>query len=179
MASRYDPGAVESEWQRRWESEGAFAAQDAGEAWQIMADHFARFGRNYYSRHDYEALPTDVANAMLGDLRDRLGALKGTSSQGLVVESAEEFSYTDPVDGSVSANQGFRILFEGGSRVVLRLSGTGTEGATLRVYLERYTPGPEGLGEDPQQALAPIIAATEDLVGIRARTGRNAPDVIT
>jgi len=154
------------------------AARGQGVA-EIMADHFARFGRNYYSRHDYEALPNDVANAMLGDLRDRLGSLKGKASQGLVVESADEFSYTDPVDGSVSARQGFRILFEGGSRVVLRLSGTGTEGATLRVYLERYTPGPEGLGEDPQAALAPIIAATEDLVGIRARTGRAAPDVIT
>ncbi|MDD8024660.1 MAG: alpha-D-glucose phosphate-specific phosphoglucomutase [Paracoccaceae bacterium] len=146
---------------------------------EIMADHFVRFGRNYYSRHDYEALPTEQANAMLGDLRARLDTLKGTSYQGLTVESSDEFSYTDPVDGSVSAQQGFRILFEGGSRVVLRLSGTGTEGATLRVYLERYVPGPDGLGEDPQTALAPIIAATEEIVGISARTGRQGPDVIT
>jgi len=154
------------------------AARGMGVA-EIMADHWARFGRNYYSRHDYEALPTDLANAMLGDLRDRLDSLKGTQVQGLVVQSADEFCYTDPVDASVSAHQGFRILFEGGSRVVLRLSGTGTEGATLRVYLERYAPGPEGLGEEPQEALAPIIAATEDLVGIRARSGRPGPDVIT
>lgn len=146
---------------------------------EIMADHFARFGRNYYSRHDYEALPSDQANAMLDDLRDRMDGLKGKTYQGLTVESSDEFSYTDPVDGSVSARQGFRILFAGGSRVVLRLSGTGTEGATLRVYLERYAPGPEGLAEDPQQALAPIIAATEEIVGIRARTGRTGPDVIT
>ncbi len=146
---------------------------------EIMAGHWAQFGRNYYSRHDYEALPVDLANAMLDDLRDRLASLKGAQVQGLRVQSSDEFSYTDPVDGSVSAQQGFRILFEGGSRVVLRLSGTGTEGATLRVYLERYVPGPEGLGEDPQAALAPIIAATEELVGIRARSGRSGPNVIT
>ncbi|MFD2175481.1 alpha-D-glucose phosphate-specific phosphoglucomutase [Rhodobacter lacus] len=146
---------------------------------EIMADHWEEYGRNYYSRHDYEVLPNDIANAMLGDLRDRLEGLKGQKVQGLVVESADEFCYTDPVDGAVSAGQGFRILFEGGSRVVLRLSGTGTEGATLRVYLERYEAGPEGLTEDPQAALAPIIAATEDLVGIRARTGRTGPNVIT
>ncbi|MGD9918414.1 MAG: alpha-D-glucose phosphate-specific phosphoglucomutase [Paenirhodobacter sp.] len=154
------------------------AARGMGVA-ELMAEHWARFGRNYYSRHDYEALPTEVANAMLDDLRGRLDTLKGKEYQGLVVESSDEFCYTDPVDGSVSAHQGFRILFEGGSRVVLRLSGTGTEGATLRVYLERYAPGPEGLGEEPQEALAPIIAATEEIVGIRARTGRPGPNVIT
>jgi len=146
---------------------------------EIMADHWETYGRNYYSRHDYEALPIDVANAMLTDLHDRLGALKGMQVQGLVIVDADEFSYTDPVDGSVSAHQGFRILFEGGSRAVLRLSGTGTEGATLRVYLERYAAGPEGLTEEPQEALAPIIAATEEIVGIKARTGRKGPDVIT
>jgi phosphoglucomutase len=154
------------------------AARGMGVA-EILADHWETYGRNYYSRHDYEALPVDQANAMLNDLRDRLEGLKGTQVQGLVVESADEFCYTDPVDGSVSAQQGFRILFEGGSRAVLRLSGTGTEGATLRVYLERYEPGPEGLTEEPQSALAPIIAATEELVGIKARTGRKGPDVIT
>lgn len=154
------------------------AARNMGVA-EIMADHWETFGRNYYSRHDYEALPVDLANAMFGDLRDRLSSLKGTQVQGLVVQDADEFSYEDPVDGSISAHQGFRILFEGGSRAVLRLSGTGTEGATLRVYLERYVAGTEGLTEDPQVALAPIIAATEDLVGIRARTGRKGPDVIT
>ena len=138
---------------------------------EILAEHFERFGRNYYSRHDYEALPVDQANAMLNDLRDRLASLKGTQNHGLIVENADEFAYTDPVDGSISAQQGFRILFEGGSRVVLRLSGTGTEGATLRVYLERYVPGPAGLNEDPQEALGPIIRATEEIVGIRARTG--------
>ncbi|RWR04971.1 alpha-D-glucose phosphate-specific phosphoglucomutase [Paenirhodobacter populi] len=154
------------------------AARGQGVA-EIVADHFRTYGRNYYSRHDYEALPKDVANAMLDDLRGRLAALKGVSTNGLTIESADEFSYTDPVDGSVSAHQGFRILFEGGSRAVLRLSGTGTEGATLRVYYERYVPGPDGLAEDPQEALAPVIAAAEDLVGIRAKSGRPEPDVIT
>ncbi|KEO59385.1 alpha-D-glucose phosphate-specific phosphoglucomutase [Thioclava indica] len=146
---------------------------------EILQDHWARFGRNYYSRHDYEALPIDQAEAMLGDLRTRLDGLKGAQFEGLSVESADEFSYTDPVDGSISTGQGFRILFEGGSRVVLRLSGTGTEGATLRVYLERYAPGPDGLEHDPQEALAPIIKATEAIVGIRERTGRAEPNVIT
>ncbi|KFE33533.1 alpha-D-glucose phosphate-specific phosphoglucomutase [Thioclava atlantica] len=146
---------------------------------EIMADHWARFGRNYYSRHDYEALPIEQAETMLGDLRARLGDLVGSEVEGLSVASADEFAYTDPVDGSISRGQGFRILFEGGSRVVLRLSGTGTEGATLRVYLERYAPEPDGLDHDPQEALAPMIAATETLVGIRERTGRAGPDVIT
>ncbi|MBZ4022469.1 alpha-D-glucose phosphate-specific phosphoglucomutase [Rhodobacter sp. TJ_12] len=154
------------------------AARGMGVA-EIMADHWETYGRNYYSRHDYEVLPIETATAMLGDLRDRLESLKGKQVQGLAIESADEFSYTDPVDGAISEGQGFRILFEGGSRAVLRLSGTGTEGATLRVYLERYAPGPDGLTEDPQAALAPIIAATEEIVGIRARTGRKGPDVIT
>ncbi|MDV7269748.1 alpha-D-glucose phosphate-specific phosphoglucomutase [Thioclava sp. A2] len=146
---------------------------------EILADHWARFGRNYYSRHDYEALPKDQAEALLRDLVDRLDGLNGQSFQGLTVSGADEFSYSDPVDGSVSAHQGVRILFEGGSRVVLRLSGTGTEGATLRVYLERYVAGPDGLDADPQEALAPIIAATEEITGLKARTGRARPDVIT
>lgn len=146
---------------------------------EIMADHWEEYGRNYYSRHDYEALPMEQANGMLDNLRERLPNLKGNQFQGLIVQSADEFCYTDPVDGSVSKGQGLRILFEGGARVVLRLSGTGTEGATLRVYYERFEPGPEGLTQDPQQALAAVIRATEDLVGIAAITGRKAPDVIT
>ncbi|WP_339112495.1 alpha-D-glucose phosphate-specific phosphoglucomutase [Thioclava sp. GXIMD2076] len=154
----------------------AARGQSVGE---IMEDHFKRFGRNYYSRHDYEALPKEQAEALLEDLRSRLAELPGKEYQGLVVGNADEFAYTDPVDQSVSEGQGFRILFAGGSRVVLRLSGTGTEGATLRVYLERYVAGPEGLGEDPQEALAPIIKATEEIVGIAATTGKQQPDVIT
>ena len=146
---------------------------------QILTEHWARFGRNYYSRHDYEALPVDQANAMLGRLRAQLSDLSGQVVAGLTIARADEFAYTDPVDGSVSTGQGLRVIFADDSRIVLRLSGTGTEGATLRVYLERYVAGPDGLDQDPQAALAPIIAATEALVQITAVTGRTAPDVIT
>jgi len=127
----------------------------------------------------YEALPVAGAEAMLAGLRAQLAGLPGQVAVGQRIVAADEFAYTDPVDGSVSKGQGLRISFEGGSRVVLRLSGTGTEGATLRVYLERYISGPQGLDLDPQTALAPIIAATEALVGIARVTGRKGPDVIT
>lgn len=146
---------------------------------EILEAHWARFGRNYYSRHDFEAIPTEKADAMMAALRGKLASLPGMAIEGLVVETADDFAYTDPVDGSVSLKQGVRVLFEGGSRFVMRLSGTGTEGATLRLYLERYVPGPEGLGEDPQAALAPIIRAAHEMAGIAAFTGRNAPDVVT
>ncbi|SIS73547.1 alpha-D-glucose phosphate-specific phosphoglucomutase [Phaeovulum vinaykumarii] len=146
---------------------------------EIMADHWEEYGRNYYSRHDYECLPNDIADLMLSILRGELSGLPGRAEAGLVVAAADEFAYTDPIDGSVSQGQGFRILFEGGSRVVLRLSGTGTEGATLRVYYERYAPGPEGLDRDPQEALSDLIRATEAIVGIEGFTGREDPDVIT
>jgi phosphoglucomutase len=146
---------------------------------EILAGHWREFGRNYYSRHDYEALPVDVANRIVDDLRARLDGLAGTAVEGLTVESGEDFAYTDPVDGSESRHQGLIVNFVGGSRFVIRLSGTGTEGATLRLYLERYVPGPDGLGEDVQAALAPIVAAAESLAGIRSITGRSGPDVVT
>jgi phosphoglucomutase len=145
----------------------------------ILAGHWATYGRNYYSRHDFEAIPTDKADTMMAGLRAKLPALPGTMVEGLAIESADDFAYTDPVDGSVSTKQGVRILFAGGSRAVFRLSGTGTEGATLRLYLERYVPGPDGLDHDPQAALAPIIAAAHAVAGIAAITGRSTPDVIT
>ncbi|MDZ7904731.1 MAG: alpha-D-glucose phosphate-specific phosphoglucomutase [Cypionkella sp.] len=146
---------------------------------EILADHWARYGRNYYSRHDYEAIDTARADAMMADLRAKLPSLVGQMVQGQGVISADDFSYCDPVDGSTSARQGIRIVFDGGSRIVLRLSGTGTSGATLRLYLERYQPGPDGLDGDPQAALAPIIAAAEEIAQIRKNTGRDAPDVVT
>jgi phosphoglucomutase len=144
-----------------------------------MADHFARYGRNYYSRHDFEAIDAAAADAMMAALRAALPGLAGTAAEGLRILSADDFAYTDPVDGSVSRAQGVRVLFEGGSRFVMRLSGTGTEGATLRLYLERYLPGPEGLDQDPQEALAPIIRAAHAIAGIEAFTGRSRPDVVT
>jgi phosphoglucomutase len=145
----------------------------------ILAQHWAIYGRNYYSRHDFEAVETARADAMMADLRGRLASLPGKLVEGLEVAAADDFAYTDPVDGSVSKAQGVRVMFKGGSRFVMRLSGTGTEGATLRLYLERYVPGPGDLDRDPQEALAPIIRAAHDLGGIARFTGRNAPDVVT
>ncbi|MDB5666652.1 alpha-D-glucose phosphate-specific phosphoglucomutase [Cypionkella sp.] len=145
----------------------------------ILAEHWAKFGRNYYSRHDFEAIASDKADAMMAALRGSLVSLPGQTLEGLSVQAADDFSYTDPVDGSISKAQGVRILFEDGSRIVLRLSGTGTEGATLRLYLERYAAGPEGLDLDPQDALAPVIRAAHTLAKIESYTGRVTPDVIT
>jgi phosphoglucomutase len=146
---------------------------------EILQDHWAKYGRNYYSRHDFEAIEVTKADAMMAALRGSLGGLRGREVEGMVVHAADDFAYTDPVDGSVSLKQGVRVLFEDGSRIVYRLSGTGTEGATLRVYLERYAPGPGGLDLDAQAALAPVIRAAHDLAGIAAHTGRSAPDVVT
>ncbi|MEO5615220.1 MAG: alpha-D-glucose phosphate-specific phosphoglucomutase, partial [Cypionkella sp.] len=145
----------------------------------ILAEHWAKFGRNYYSRHDFEAIASDKADAMMAALRVRLPNLPGHMLEGLSVQAADDFAYIDPVDGSISKAQGVRILFEDGSRIVLRLSGTGTEGATLRLYLERYAEGPDGLDLDPQDALAPVIRAAHALAGIEGYTGRVTPDVIT
>ncbi|TIV62688.1 MAG: alpha-D-glucose phosphate-specific phosphoglucomutase [Mesorhizobium sp.] len=146
---------------------------------QIVTEHWATYGRNYYSRHDYEEVESDRANALVDELRAKLGSLPGTSVRGLKIAKADDFAYHDPVDGSVSKNQGIRILFEGGSRVVLRLSGTGTSGATLRVYIERYEPDKARHDLDTQEALADLIAAADDIAGIKSHTGRNKPSVIT
>jgi len=145
----------------------------------ILSQHWAKFGRNYYSRHDFEAIATDQADAMMSALRVSLPTLIGQQLEGMTISGADDFAYTDPVDGSVSRHQGVRILFEDGSRIVLRLSGTGTEGATLRMYLERYAAGPMGLDLDAQDALAPIIRAAHHLAGIAQHVGRTAPNVVT
>ena len=146
---------------------------------EILRDHWARFGRNYYSRHDFEAIATDKADAMMGALRSALPALRGRVVEDMTIAAADDFAYSDPVDGSVSTKQGVRIMFADGSRFVLRLSGTGTEGATLRLYLERYAAGPEGLDLDPQMALAPVIRAAQQIARIAEFTGRLSPDVVT
>ncbi|ETA53681.1 alpha-D-glucose phosphate-specific phosphoglucomutase [Ponticoccus alexandrii] len=145
----------------------------------ILLDHWQTYGRNYYSRHDYEAVETDKANAVVDGLVARLGDLAGTEVAGLTVEEADQFSYLDPVDGSVSEKQGVRMMFRGGSRAVLRLSGTGTEGATIRVYLERYMPAEGDLQIETQAALAEIVQAVEELTQLREKTGRAEPDVMT
>lgn len=144
---------------------------------RIMAEHWAEFGRTWYSRHDYEALDTATAEALIADLRAALPGLPGRRAATLTVATAEDFAYTDPVDGSTATGQGVQIGFEGGARAVLRLSGTGTEGATLRLYLERYEAG--AAAGDTQAALAPVVQAVEALTGLSVRTGRSAPDVIT
>lgn len=145
----------------------------------IMADHWQSYGRDYYSRHDYEAIPLDAANALVADLRGKLDTLAGQSFAGLTITKADEFSYHDPVDGSISENQGLRIYFEGGARAVLRLSGTGTEGATLRIYLEQYAAPEAEHGLGAQAALSKPVAAIAELCQLEARTGRSAPDVMT
>ncbi|MDW6020988.1 alpha-D-glucose phosphate-specific phosphoglucomutase [Mesorhizobium sp. BAC0120] len=145
----------------------------------IVTKHWAEYGRNYYSRHDYEAVETERANAVVDELRARLSTLPGTSLGALRVAAADDFAYHDPVDHSESRNQGIRIMFEGGSRVVFRLSGTGTEGATLRVYIERYEADPAKHGLDTQQALADLIVAADEIAGITKHTGRSKPTVIT
>ncbi|MFD1795773.1 alpha-D-glucose phosphate-specific phosphoglucomutase [Paracoccus aurantiacus] len=145
----------------------------------IMDAHWAEYGRNYYSRHDYEAVPTDDANALVDRLRGMLGELPGQEFAGLTVENADDFAYLDPVDGSTSKNQGIRIAFTDGSRIVMRLSGTGTEGATLRVYLERYQPADGELSLPVEDALAPVVQAAEEIAHIREYTGRDKPDVTT
>ncbi len=146
---------------------------------EILSEHWSKFGRNYYSRHDFEAIESVRADAMMAELRGKLGGLAGQSVEGMTISAADDFAYTDPVDASVSQKQGVRIIFADGSRIVLRLSGTGTEGATLRLYLERYAAGPGGLNHDPQQALAPIIRAAHGLAKIAEHTGRTTPDVVT
>lgn len=146
---------------------------------EIVKAHWAEYGRNYYSRHDYEEVDTDAANGLMAHLRDSLASLPGQTFGALTVEAADDFAYHDPIDGSVSKNQGIRILFKGGSRVVFRLSGTGTAGATLRVYVERYEPNAARHGIETQEALADLIAAAEHFAEIRKRTGREKPTVIT
>ncbi|MBW9116196.1 alpha-D-glucose phosphate-specific phosphoglucomutase [Rhizobium cauense] len=145
----------------------------------IVTQHWQTYGRNYYSRHDYEGVDTDAANALMANLRSQLASLPGKTFGPLKVEKADDFAYHDPVDKSVSEHQGIRVLFEGGSRVVFRLSGTGTSGATLRVYIERYEPDATRHNIETQEALADLIAAAEAIADIKSRTGRDAPSVIT
>lgn len=146
---------------------------------EIVEAHWAEYGRNYYSRHDYEEVDTDAANGLVAALREKLSSLPGQSFGALKVEAADDFAYNDPVDGSVSKNQGIRVLFEGGSRVVFRLSGTGTSGATLRLYVERYEPDSSRHDIETQAALADLIAVADEIADIKRRTGRDAPTVIT
>ncbi len=146
---------------------------------EIMSDHWKRFGRHYYSRHDYEAIASDAAHGLYNRVKEMLPTLVGQSFAGRTIATADDFAYTDPVDQSLTSGQGLRLLLDDGSRVVLRLSGTGTQGATLRVYLESYVPPNGNLDQDPQAALGDLITAIDQLAEIRTRTGMDRPTVIT
>ena len=141
----------------------------------IVSAHWREFGRNYYSRHDYEEVDTDGANALMKELRGKLPGLPGQHG----ITLADDFAYDDPVDGSRTTGQGIRLIFADGSRIVYRLSGTGTAGATLRVYIERYEPDANRHGMETQQALADLITLSRDIAAVTRHTGRNAPSVIT
>ncbi len=146
---------------------------------EIVSRHWAEYGRNYYSRHDYEGVSADGAGELMARLRELTGSLAGKRYGDYEVALSDDFSYTDPIDHSVSERQGIRIVFTDGSRIVFRLSGTGTEGATLRVYLERYEPDPARQALDAQEALADLIGIAGEIARIRHHTGREAPTVIT
>ena len=146
---------------------------------ELVHDHWRQFGRHIYSRHDYEGIDSGRADTLIKTLRASLPDLPGQRYGAFLIDSADDFAYTDPIDQSISEHQGIRIGFAGGSRIVYRLSGTGTEGATLRVYIERYEPDPSRQAVETQEALAGLIAAADAIAGIAAHTGREQPDVIT
>ncbi len=154
-------------------------ARDGRDIVQLRQDHWRSYGRNYYSRHDYEEIPTQAAERLMSSLRDSLPKLPGTTTAGMQVSEADDFAYQDPIDQSLTERQGVRIRFADGSRLVMRLSGTGTQGATLRVYLERFVDRSGDHTQDVQAALAPVIEAAETLAEIARHTGRSSADVIT
>ena len=146
---------------------------------EIAQVHWAKYGRNYYARHDYEGLDTEIAHGMMRDLERSLPDLPARRFGTLAISGADQFDYTDPVDNSVSRNQGIRIFFEDGARIVFRLSGTGTDGATLRIYLERYEPPAGDLDAEVSPMLAELAKVAGTLTDLETRTGRTRPDVIT
>lgn len=154
------------------------AARGRGVA-DIMKDHWTTYGRNYYARHDYEEIDTESAENLMTRVRSRLTELSGENTAAGQVSTADEFSYYDPVDGSVTEGQGLRVMFEDGSRIVYRLSGTGTVGATLRVYLERFEPPEGNILQETGDALATLIETARDIAGIERFIGRSEPDVVT
>ena len=146
---------------------------------RIVREHWKTYGRNYQSRHDYEGVAEGPAHALMENLVKATAQMKGRQYGALQVAYADDFSYTDPVDGSISTKQGLRIGFTEGSRLIFRLSGTGTEGATLRVYFESLELNPAWHDQDPQKALAPLIQLADEIAGVRKHTGRDQPTVIT
>lgn len=145
----------------------------------VVKNHWQSYGRTYYTRHDYEEIDLEAAKEMMAHIESQFTPLNGARICDSVVTTADNFSYNDPIDESVSHNQGLRIIFENGSRIIFRLSGTGTVGATLRVYIEKYESAPDKLGEETQVALGELINYANQLAEIRQRTGREHPSVIT
>ncbi|MCJ2075020.1 alpha-D-glucose phosphate-specific phosphoglucomutase [Methylobacterium sp. E-016] len=145
----------------------------------IVREHWAEYGRDYYARHDYEEIASDAANRLMDGLRDKLAELPGRRIGDVTVSAADDFRYVDPVDGSVSERQGIRVTFAEDARIVYRLSGTGTAGATLRVYIERYEGAPDRLERPVAAVLAPLVAVARELAEIEALTGRAEPSVVT
>ena len=145
----------------------------------IIKDHWQTFGRNYYSRHDYEGVESDKANTLMENLRAAIGSMAGKQFGQYEVAYADDFAYTDPVDGSTAQKQGIRIGFTDGSRIVFRLSGTGTSGATLRLYVERFEADPAKHHQETQAALGDLIQLADKIAKIKEMTGRNQPTVIT
>ena len=146
---------------------------------ELCAKHWQHYGRHYYARHDYEELASERATAVMQNLADQLDELAGRKLGEWTVSSADEFSYQDPVDGALAVNQGLRVVFGDAARIVARLSGTGTRGATLRLYLERYEPPGSSLNWEPADALAPLVNVVSSLLRIAELTGRSAPSVVT
>ena len=146
---------------------------------EIVTEHWKTYGRNFYSRHDYEGVDSAKANELIEGLRSQFSTLPGSTLGDYTVDYADDFSYTDPIDSSVSQKQGVRIGFTDGSRIVFRLSGTGTQGATIRLYLESYEPDPAKQSVDPQVALNPLIVIADQVSKLQELTGRNQPTVIT
>ena len=145
----------------------------------IVKEHWKTYGRNYYSRHDYEGIESDKANTLMENLHSLLPSLPGKQYGQYDVKYADDFSYTDPIDGSISRKQGIRIGFSDGSRIVFRLSGTGTQGATLRLYVESYEPDANKQDQDTQITLSPLISLADEIAQIKNITGREKPTVIT
>ena len=146
---------------------------------EIVKAHWKKYGRNFYSRHDYEAVDSKIANEIMDNMRAMAADSVGKFYGDYEVETFDDFKYVDPVDKSESAHQGIRVLLKDGSRIVFRLSGTGTQGATIRIYIEKYEPNVARHDMDPQEALAELIEIAEEISGVKAKTGRKAPDVIT
>jgi phosphoglucomutase len=146
---------------------------------EIVQSHWQKFGRNAYVRHDYEEVDSDAAKQLMNALSEKLLSLSGSKFGDLEVQYADDFAYTDPVDSSVSEHQGLRIIFTDGSRIIFRLSGTGTRGATLRVYLESYTNNPDDFLLDAKELVSPLTKISKEIAQIKNYTGRKEPSVIT